>query len=199
MPRNVLSWDIPGRPHGKARRFSDSSIEKAKKAIQLRVAGFSWERIGDELGYSDPSGARHLVRRYQQQVGTELSDELRDIDLARADQMVARAQARLALAEREGVPHADWVRVFGAWLSAATFHARVAGTIDRRVEVQMSAPGSTDVDQLRDEFLQLQETTRTPATVDGELVDSTPEQTVPERCTLHQIRYCAECTRRHAQ
>ncbi|EME18472.1 hypothetical protein [Rhodococcus triatomae] len=148
---------------------SEAQIARAQRALDLRVNGASWQQIAEEVGFRDPSSAARLVHRYQADLGAELSDELRLIDLERARLLFAKARQRLFQVEQRGGTDSDWVKVFAQALNAAHFHAKVAGNVDRRVEVEVSSTPQ-EVRDLRDQFIELQ-ALRAVDPVDAEVVE----------------------------
>ena len=64
--------------------------EKASRALELRLAGKSFDAIAAELGYANRSGAFHAVDgllKARIAEATENADELRKLDLERLDAM----------------------------------------------------------------------------------------------------------------
>jgi hypothetical protein len=65
-------------------------IEERNKealALQMRLAGRSYQAIANALGYADHSGAYRAVERALVRVTAEPADELRKIELERLDQL----------------------------------------------------------------------------------------------------------------
>ena len=62
-------------------------VDKETKVLELRRAGLTWQRISEETGYADATGAyaayKRAIRRTQQQP----ADELREQELDRIDRL----------------------------------------------------------------------------------------------------------------
>ena len=149
------------------RRRTTENVERLQKAMALRVAGASWATVATELDWKDAGTASRAVARYQDSLGTETSDQLREIDRQRADWLWSKARQRLYECERRGGSDADWARLMGVLLNCGLFHSRVSGSLaPPPVQVHLTAPD--DVRRLRDEFIALR--TSEPV-VDAEVVE----------------------------
>lgn len=62
--------------------------EKMRKALQLRKTGMSYSEIARHLGYADHTGARNLVEKAKEEMIREPFEELREMELARLDDML---------------------------------------------------------------------------------------------------------------
>lgn len=62
--------------------------EKQVKAMELRKAGVSFRLIAEELGYSSASGAHAAVMAALEKTRAEPAESLRDLMLARLDEML---------------------------------------------------------------------------------------------------------------
>ena len=74
-------------PNHNAAVPSPELVDKETKVLELRRAGLTWQRIADEVGYADHTGAyaayKRAIRRTQQQP----ADELREQELDRIDRL----------------------------------------------------------------------------------------------------------------
>jgi hypothetical protein len=76
-------------------KFSDTDPERAAEtvrraqAVQMRLAGHTFDEIATELHYHDRGTAYRAVKLALSQVGREDARELRDLDLMRLDRMLA--------------------------------------------------------------------------------------------------------------
>lgn len=85
--------DLPSQPGNTALlKHGAREAQRARRleALSLRLAGLSWEQIGDRLDI-DPDSARHLVNRSLERAENRAANEMRDIENARLD----RAQAAI--------------------------------------------------------------------------------------------------------
>lgn len=76
-----------GKVHGGDGKFvsTPESAERDARAARLRGKGWSYDRIGKEMGYADGSGAYRAVQRALRAIQQEAADEVRQIELARLD------------------------------------------------------------------------------------------------------------------
>jgi transcriptional regulator len=65
-----------------------SAIEKQLSALEMRKAGLTYQRIADNLGYANPTGARKAVVAAMKKTLREPADEVRELELARLDDMI---------------------------------------------------------------------------------------------------------------
>lgn len=61
--------------------------EKQAEAVRLRKACVPYEEIARQLGYASASGAYHAVRAAMEKTLREPTDELRQLELSRLDEM----------------------------------------------------------------------------------------------------------------
>lgn len=59
------------------------------KALELRKAGVSYQRIAETLGYKDSSGAWRAVKAALKKTLQEPADELRTLEIERLDAMLS--------------------------------------------------------------------------------------------------------------
>lgn len=83
-----------GRKPGSVRRSAKTSpraigiAKKHAQALQLRMAGTSFQAIADALGYTTPQGAYEAVKAALLATVREPADELRKVDLERLEKML---------------------------------------------------------------------------------------------------------------
>ena len=75
------------RPPAKAAP-NPGTAARWKKALELRLSGFTYQQIADACGYSDHSSARYAIRRSMQFALAEPAEELRHIEAARLDKLM---------------------------------------------------------------------------------------------------------------
>jgi hypothetical protein len=72
-----------------------AAAERQRKALELRMAGATFQAIADALGYANRSSATDAVTRaLRDTVPKELTDELRQIENARLDRLYGPMYAR---------------------------------------------------------------------------------------------------------
>lgn len=62
--------------------------ERHKQALQLRMAGMTYDEIAKQLGYASTSGAYDAVISAMKVGCRELAEEVRDLELSRLDRML---------------------------------------------------------------------------------------------------------------
>ena len=65
-----------------------SSVDRQRRALELRKAGVGFQDIADQLGYEGPSGAYYSIKRALAKVIKAPAEEVRDLELARLDAMI---------------------------------------------------------------------------------------------------------------
>ena len=65
------------------------ALDNQLKALELRKAGVSYQRIADALGYKSASGAHKAVHTALKKTLQEPADELRTLELERMDAALA--------------------------------------------------------------------------------------------------------------
>lgn len=65
-----------------------STLEKQRRALELRKAGATFEQIADSLGYQYPSAAAKAVKTAMKAIIKEPAEEVRDMEVARCDAML---------------------------------------------------------------------------------------------------------------
>lgn len=64
-------------------------LDKQRRALELRKAGLGFEAIARRLGYRGPSGAYYAVKTAMLRTLREPADELRQLEVARLDDLLA--------------------------------------------------------------------------------------------------------------
>lgn len=105
------------------------AVERARKALELRKAGYGFQIISEQLGYSDSSGAYRAVRRALMRTIQEPADEVRKLELERLDKILT----------------ALWpAAIAGKWLAID----RVLLIMERRARLLgLDAPTKVDITQ----------------------------------------------------
>lgn len=66
---------------------SPELVEKEIKVLELRRAGLTWQRIAEETGYADHTGAYAAYKRAIKRTQQQPADELREQELDRIDRL----------------------------------------------------------------------------------------------------------------
>lgn len=74
-------------PNHNAAVPSPELVDKETKVLELRRAGLTWQRIAQEVGYADHSGAYAAYKRAIKRTQQQPADELREQELDRIDRL----------------------------------------------------------------------------------------------------------------
>lgn len=66
-----------------------SATERQRRALEFRKGGATYDLIARELGYATPSGAAKAVKTALRRTIQEPADEVRQLEIARLDKMLA--------------------------------------------------------------------------------------------------------------
>jgi hypothetical protein len=78
------------RKGGQVTSLEIEHAEKDRKALELRARGLTYDRIAEELGYSDRSGGRKAVERALARTMQDAGDAARGVELDRLDRLLER-------------------------------------------------------------------------------------------------------------
>jgi orotate phosphoribosyltransferase-like protein len=74
-------------PNHNAAVPSPELVDKEVKVLELRRAGLTWQRIAEETGYADHTGAYAAYKRAIKRTQQQPADELREQELDRIDRL----------------------------------------------------------------------------------------------------------------
>lgn len=94
--------DPKARPHDGKGRFTRTltTAEREAEAARLRSLGWTYQRIADNLGWSNKGDAHHAVSKVLRETVQEAGNDLRALELTRLDALTAAANEVL---EREHI------------------------------------------------------------------------------------------------
>lgn len=144
--------------------------ERARKAVDLKIAGASWSQISEELGMETEAGARLLVARYFESTAKAQFEEMHPILLERGELLWRRAWNKLNQVQQNGSMD-DWDRAMRQCVAVLQNLARISG-LGNGPTIQINVSTAEDVRRLRDEFYELRKIE--PPVVDAEIVDLPP-------------------------
>lgn len=123
------------RPHDGKGRFTRtlSTAEREAEAARLRSLGWTYQRIADELGWSNKGDAHHAVQRVLRDTVQEAGDDLRALELTRLDALYVAANEVLA---RKHVTVSNGRIVSGTDGGPILDDAPVLQAIDRLLKIQ---------------------------------------------------------------
>ena len=148
------------------RKQSIENKEKARRAVDLKIAGATWKQIADELGMESDSGPRLLVMRYFEQTAKTQFEEIHPIVLERAEALWRKAWIKLNSIQSNGSMD-DWDKAMRNCISVLQNIARISG-LGNGPAIQVNITTPEDVKKLRDEFMELRGISNA---VDAEIVE----------------------------
>jgi len=80
-----------------------SRAEKGRRALELRVKGYSFQEIADELGYADSRVAHNVVRDELEAAGVESVEEMRQIEGLRLERVIRAIWPQLVREDLETI------------------------------------------------------------------------------------------------
>lgn len=127
--------------------------DKARKAVELKIAGATWKQIADELGMETESGPRLLVMRYFEKTAKTQFEEMHPILLERAEALWRKAWIKLNSVQANGSID-DWDKAMRRCIDVLQSLARISG-LGNGPTLQVNITTPEDIKALRDEFMEL--------------------------------------------
>lgn len=155
----------------KGRKQTIEQKERARKAVELKIAGATWPQISEELGMQTEAGARLLVSRYFESTAKTQFEEMHPILLERAELLWRRAWTKLSQVQSNGSID-DWDKAMRQCVLVLQSLARISG-LGNGPTINVNVTSTEDVRRLRDEFYELRGLTK-PEIVDAEIVEPHP-------------------------
>ena len=127
--------------------------EKENRALELRRAGFTLQRIADEVGYADPSGAKKAIKRYYDRLEAEANEFNRSEELERLDRLQVALWNRAIKGDEKAIRTV---------LRIMELRAKILGLfapVKSQVEVlnyELTGEYDLEVDELADYFAELE-------------------------------------------
>ncbi len=149
-------------------RQTVKSKERARKAIDLKVAGATWPQIADELGFQTEAGPRLLVARHFEEHAQMAFEELHPVLLERSELLWRRAWSKLNQVSQNGSME-DWNKAMNQCVSVLTHLARISG-LGNGPTINVNITSTEDVRALRDEFYTLRGVPK-PEVIDADTID----------------------------
>lgn len=106
------------------------AVERQRQCLELRIAGYTYDVIAEQVGYSDGSMAYKAVIAGIQKTLQEPADEVRNLEVARLDKLLAGIYLQ---AKQGNLPAMDRV------LKLMERRAKLLG-LDRPVQWEVSGP-----------------------------------------------------------
>jgi hypothetical protein len=127
--------------------------DRARRAVDLKIAGATWKQIADELGMDSESGPRLLVMRYFEKTAKTQFEEMHPILLERSEALWRKAWAKLNAVQANGSME-DWDKAMRRCIDVLQSLARISG-LGNGPAIQVNITTPEDVKKLRDEFMEL--------------------------------------------
>lgn len=151
--RKATLYALPSATEHKGNPGGDKATASARRnqAVTYRLAGMTYEKIAETLGYYDGGAARNVVMRALEHVEAESVRDLRSVENARLDRAQAAIWPRVLQGENSAVGLYLRISERRARLNGLDAPVQVAVT-PTTVEVQqwvaqvLTAAGATDVD-----------------------------------------------------
>lgn len=141
------------------------SMERAKEAAELKIAGWTWQKIADELGWKNRSSPMNAVKQYYAETREQQWEEYFPILNERGEMLWRQAQVKILEGQRDN-DDVKWERGMRQGLSALQYLARITG-VDAGLAVNVNTAASADVEQLRQEFMEIERGFRKGNVIDG--------------------------------
>lgn len=151
--------------------------DKARKAVDLKIAGATWKQIADELDMETESGPRLLVMRYFEKTANKQFEEMHPILLERSEALWRKAWAKLNSIQTNGGSMDDWDKAMRRCIDVLQSLARMSG-LGNGPTIQVNVTTPADVKALRDEFLELRGIGNGNV-IEGEIVESDDDNEPP--------------------
>ena len=144
------------------------ALDNQLKALELRKAGVSYQRIADALGYKSASGAHKAVHTALKKTLQEPADELRTLELARLDDMLKAIAPHVAAGNLTAIDRA---------LKIQERRARLLG-LDAPVKQDLTSGGEKINQSISDETVNRAISTLTEAL--GEIISGKSDKPAGE-------------------
>lgn len=137
---------------GRRRRTVDAQ-NRQQTALQLRLAGHSYDEIADRVGYADRRSAWHAVQRILDRQEAEGVDALRRIEGRRLDAVLAAVWPAAMAGDLAAIDRV---------LKVSARRAALYGLDMQTVAVRVAAGSGDSLAELKREWLQIREISAAP-------------------------------------
>lgn len=110
-----------------------TAAERQKAAMELRLAGKTYQAIADELGYAGEGSAFNSVKAALRKTLQEPADELRKAEVARLDRMLEKLWQVVETFPADEVPSTNQLRTIDRILRIMERRAQYLG-LDQQVD-----------------------------------------------------------------
>ena len=135
------------------KRQTIEAKDRARKAVDLKIAGASWPQIAEELGMQTEAGPRLLVARYFESTAQTQFEDMHPILLERGELLWRRAWNKLNQVQANGSLE-DWDKAMRQCVAVLQNLARISG-LGNGPTINVNLTSTEDVRRLRDEFAEL--------------------------------------------
>ena len=133
---------------GQSPALSPETAERYRRVVQLRAAGFTFDRIASELGYASRSGAKEAYDAAIKSWGREEVNDLRVLEGELIDELWRRTCQRLLSGEQEQIETHEFVQLMNTAVRLSKRRSELFG-LDAPKSLEVSGlagdPIETDV------------------------------------------------------
>jgi hypothetical protein len=128
--------------------------EKGRRALELRVKGYSFQEIADELGYADSRVAHNVVRDELEAAGVESVEEMRQIEGLRLERVIRAIWPQVLRGDLEAIKTVLQIVRLEARLYGLDARPEVAAEDeDRPILIQVDGGDPKHLEELTEEEL----------------------------------------------
>lgn len=146
--------------------------ERARRAVELKIAGWTWDKIAQELGWSHRASPMRAVEKYFEEEIDQQWDGYFPLLNERAEMLWRQAQTKILEGQRDN-DDLKWERGMRQAVKVLEYLGRITG-VDKGLNVNVSMALQGDVERLRSEFFEIEQQRKALAeggVVEGEVVD----------------------------
>ena len=131
-----------------------SRTEKGRRALELRVKGYSFQEIADELGYADSRMAHNVVRDELEAAGVESVEEMRQIEGLRLERVIRAIWPQVLREDLEAIKTVSQIVRLKTGLFGLDAGPEVAAESEARpILIQVDGGDPKRLEELTDEEL----------------------------------------------
>jgi hypothetical protein len=127
--------------------------ERESRVLELRRAGFTLQRIADEVGYADPSGAKKAIKRYYDRLEAEANEHNRSEELERLDRLQVALWNRAVKGDDKAIRTV--LRIMELRSKILGLHAPVKSQVEV-INYELTGEYDHEVDELAEYFAELE-------------------------------------------
>lgn len=142
--------------------------DRARRAVELKIAGATWPQIAEELDMKTEAGPRLLVARYFELTAKTQFEEIRPIVLERCEALWRKAWNKLNQMQANGSID-DWNKAMTQCVNVLQQLSRISG-LGNGPTINVNVTSTEDVRRLREQFMELRGIE--PQIIDADVIDT---------------------------